>query len=68
MHRDSLFKLLNKFKKDELLDILSKRGYLDSNLRSVSGTKAAIVDRVLKRLEDKLSDREIAELDLNCEY
>lgn len=68
MHRDSLSKLLNKFKKDELLGILSQKGYLDVSSLEKSGTKAAIVSRVLKRCDGKLSEKQVAELDLICKY
>lgn len=67
MHRVYLSKLLKKFKKDELLDVLSQKGYLDDSSLEKS-TKATIINRVLKRCEGKLTKRQIAELDLICKY
>jgi hypothetical protein len=67
MHRDALKKLFNKFKKDELIDILLDKGFLDESFRRTNATKAATVSRVLKLLGVKLTNRQVAALDLICE-
>ncbi|XP_031573781.1 centromere protein N-like [Actinia tenebrosa] len=64
MHRDALKKLFNKFKKDELIDVLLDRGFLDEGFQRTTATKSASVSRILKLLCEKLSDKQVAVLDL----
>lgn len=66
MHRDDLKKLFNKFKKDELIDILLEKGFLKKSFRRTTATKAASVSRILKLLGETLSDTQVAALDLIC--
>lgn len=66
MHRDDLKNFLNKFKKDELIDILLEKGFLKEGFLRTTATKAASVSRILKLLGETLSDTQVAALDLIC--
>lgn len=68
MPHNDLAKLFNRFKKEELLELLTERGLVKEGAVNLVGSKKSLIDRVLRICERDVTKRNIALIDLFCKY